>query len=98
MTATGWTWDYVRSAMTFKRYEALKKSWRELPPLSITTLAIAKCLGMEMKAVPDRVQAKQSSDVFFDESYYENTEVSPWRQGGGGQLTAEFQAAGGEIK
>lgn len=84
--------------MTFKRYEALKRSWREVPPLPFTALAIAKCLGLEMRAAPDPPEQAQSSEVYFDEGYYENTVATPWRADGSAAMRSDFAAAGGDIK
>lgn len=88
----------MRTAMTFKRYAELKKSWQALPPLVITAFAIAKCLGLEMKTAPKTAQQDKPNDTFFDESYYENTAATLWKQGAADNLSGDFAAAGGVVK
>lgn len=88
----------MRTAMTFKRYAELKKSWQALPPLAITAFAIAKCLGLEMQSTPEAAQQDKPDDIFYDESYYENTAATLWRQGAADNLSGDFAAAGGVVK
>lgn len=92
---TGWTWDYVRSSITLKRYEALRKSWTELPPLAVTAFAIARAFGMETKTPRKSQQSAASGDVFYDESYYENTAATPWNESAADSLTRDFETASG---
>lgn len=95
---TGWTWDYVRNCITFKRYLALKQSWLSLPPLPVTVFAIARCLGLEMKAAAGSAPPDQpQGDVFYDESYYHNEAATPWKDNAADALSSDFQAAGGEV-
>lgn len=75
----------------------MKKSWQSIPPLPITVLAIAKCLGLEIKET-DEAQKQQKGEVFYDESYYENTSLTPWKDDAAKVLSSDFQAAGGVVK
>lgn len=90
---TGWTWDYIRNNMTFKRYDELKKSWQEFPPLAITSYAIAKCLGFDKKTAPNQAMQSESKEVFYDESYYENTDKTPWQGNAYEKLAVDFETA-----
>lgn len=95
---TGWTWDYARNNMTFKRYEAMKKYWREIPPLPVTAFVLARAFGMKTESPDAAQESALSGDIFYDESYYENTAETPWRTEAAGVLSKDFQAAGGEVK
>ncbi len=73
--ATGWTIDYIRHSMTFKRYESLKKSWKKSPPTHICLAAICEMLGMKIGGEPAADTGKEikkpQPDCYYDEDYYD---------------------------
>ena len=89
--------------MTFPRYRALKEEWRENPPLHISAFAIASALGFKRAAdandnADSSTPGTTQSEVYYDESFYENTPQTPWNANAFEALKRDFQEAGGMVK
>lgn len=44
---TGWTWEQVRDQLDLPRVEALRRAWRDNPPLPVASRLAAEAMGVE---------------------------------------------------
>jgi hypothetical protein len=82
--------------MTIPRYRNFLAEWKYNPPVNYLIRGISSALGYQTVQRPF-TQADSGAQVFWDESYYQDTKKTPHSNEAFDNLKTDFAAAGGNV-